>query len=136
MSARVTLEDLDTAAGGEAGYELELKSPAGKILPGYILVRGYDSATYQQLLDEQQRRRMANIAMQRTPTVEQINADAIEAAASLVKGWTVPFDLDGKPLEYSAANAVKLLERFHWIREQVERAAGVRSNYLRKSAPS
>lgn len=129
-ATEVKLEDLDTAAGGESGYKLELKTPAGRLLPGYILVRGYDSSTYQQLLDEQQRRRLANIAMGRTPTVEQMNADAIETAAALVITWTVPFNLEGKPLEYSAANAVTLLKRFAWIREQVERAAGVRANFL------
>lgn len=133
-AARINLEDLDTAAGGEAGYKLELKTPAGRLLPGHVLVRGYDSATYQQLLDEQQRRRLANIAMGRTPTVEQMNADALEMAAALVIGWTVPVNLEGKPLEYSAANAVKLLGRFLWIREQVERAAGVRANFLSGSA--
>jgi hypothetical protein len=134
MTERVKLEDLDTAAGGEAGYELELRLPTGRMLPGRIKIRGYDSATYQQLLDEHQRRRLANIAMSKNPTVEQMNAEAIETAASLVMGWTVPFDWEGKPFEYSAANAVKLMTRFYWIREQVERAAGVRANFLPGSA--
>jgi len=127
---RVNLDALDTVRAGELGYELELKAPDGRALPGRIRIRGYDSETYQALLDEQQRKRLARMAMSRTPAVEEMNAESLEAAASLVLGWTVLFDLEGKPFEYSSANAVTLFRRFPWIREQVERAAGVRANFL------
>lgn len=137
MSAKVDLNALDTVAGGDAGYRLVLKAPNGVELPGHLLIRGYDSIAYQQKADEQSRAGMTRMAMTKTPpTVDQIKAESLELAGVLVMGWTVPFELDKQPLEYSAANAVKLLERFPWIREQVERAAGVRANFLPGSAPS
>lgn len=136
MDERVNLDALDTARGGEQGFDLELKAPNGRMLPGRMRVRGYDSATYHQLLDEQQRRRLAGLAAARSPTVEQMKAEELELAAALVAGWTVPFDLEGKPLEYSAENAQTLLRRFWWIREQVERAAGVRANFLQGPSAS
>lgn len=132
----VDLNELDTSLGAEQGYELELVAPNGRPLPGRIKVRGFDSATYQENLDAQQRRVLERTAMRRQATLEDIRDEAIEHSAALVIGWTVPFNLDGEPLEYSAANAKILLKRFPWIREQVERAAGVRANFLPASAGS
>lgn len=131
MIDRIDLNALDTVAGGERGFELELKAPDGRALPGHIRVRGYDSPTYTQLLDEQQRKRLARAAMGKAvPTVEELEAEALELVAALVMGWTLPFSLDGQPLEYTPANAQLLVRRFPWIRQQVDRAAGVRANFL------
>lgn len=136
MTERVNLDALNTVRAGEQGYELELKTPAGHLVPGHVRVRGYDSETWQRMLDEQQRKRLARGAMGKTPTVEEMNADSLEAAAALVMAWTCPFNLDGKAFEYTPQNALTLLKRFPWIREQVERAAGVRANFLPGSVPS
>ncbi len=124
-------------AGGERGYPLEVKAPNGQVLPGHLLVRGYDSPTYTQLLDDQNQRRMNRMAMTKTPpTQQELKADEQDAEAALVAGWTVPFNLEGQPFEYSAANARVMLQRFPWIREAVVRAAGVRANFLPGSSAS
>ena len=136
MNDRINLDALDTARGAEAGFELKLKAPDGHELAGHLKVRGFDSDTYQRTLDDQQRRRLAKGAAGRMPTVEEIEADALELSGSLVMGWSCPFDLEGKALEYSPANAQLLLRRFRWIREQVDRAAGVRANFLPGSSRS
>lgn len=136
MNERINLDALDTAKGGELGFDLELIAPDGRALPGRIKVRGYDSATYQDKLDDQQRRRLQKLATQKTTTVEEIEADAMELSGVLVMGWTCPFELEGKPLAYSPANAEVLLKRFRWIRQQVDRAAGNRANFLPGSSAS
>lgn len=137
MAERIDLNALDTVSGGEHGYELELKSPDGRALPGHIRIRGYDSPTYTRLLDEQQRARLARASMgKQIPSVEELEGEALELVAALVMGWSCPFDLDGQPLEYSAANALTLVRRFPWIRQQVDRAAGVRANFLPGSSAS
>lgn len=136
MSERINLDGLDTARGGELGYDLVLIGPDGRELPGHLKVRGYDSETYQQKLDEQQRRRMAKLQTQKIPSVEELEADTLELATVLVMGWTCPFDLESKPLEYSPTNADRLLKRFRWIRQQVDRAAGNRANFLPGSSAS
>ena len=136
MSERINLEAFDTVRGGEAGIELRIKTPDGREWPGHIRIRGFDSETYQRTLDEQQRRLLASGVARRVPTVEDLAANELELAAALVIGWTLPIDWEGKPLDYSPANAQLLLKRFRWIREQVERAAGVRANFLPGSSTS
>jgi hypothetical protein len=136
MEERINLDELDTARGAEAGFDLKLKSPDGRELPGALRIRGTDSATYQRVLDDQQRRRLGRMTMSKTPTVEDIVADTQELLAALVIGWSCPFNLEGKPLDYSPENARILLRRFSWIREQVDRAASVRANFLPGSSAS
>lgn len=136
MDDKINLDALDTAKGGEAGYELELKAPDGRTLPGRLKIRGYDSASYHQKLEDQNRLRFARGEMGKRPTVEELEADTLELAAVLIVGWTCPFSLEGKPLEYSSQNAALLMRRFRWIREQVDRAAGARANFLPGSSTS
>jgi len=136
MDAKINLDALDTERGGEQGFDLELVGPDGAPLPGSLKIRGYDSTTYQQKLDEQQRRRLRHLATQKIPTVEEMDAETLEAASVLIIGWTCPFELNGQPFEYSPDNAQTLLRRFRWLRQQVDRAAGNRANFLPGSSAS
>jgi hypothetical protein len=135
---RIDLAALDVARPAEEGRPLALKHPVtGAVLPGWVLrVRGYDAQTYQQVSDDHQRRRLERLSRRQTPTVEELNAEALELAASLVAGWEDRFDLDGAPLPYSGANAARLFRRFGWIRQQVEQFAGDRANFLPGSTSS
>lgn len=138
MSERVNgfdLGALDTRRGGEQGCELQLKHPAsGALLPCWVRVRGYDADSYQKKLQEQQASRLERLPGHK-PSVQEINEQSLELAATLVAGWR-GVSLDGEPLEYTEAAAVKLLKRFPWIREQVEVAAADRGNFLPGSASS
>ncbi len=138
MSERIDLSALDTRKGAQEGVELTLKHPStGAPLAGWTLrVRGYDSEAYQRTSDEQQRRRLDRIAMGKRPTVEELNAEATELSATLIAGWPDKFDLDGKPFAYSESAAQALIVRFPWIREQVEKAAADRGNFLPGPASS
>ena len=128
---KINLDELDTTRGAEQGFELELVSPRGKALPGRLRIRGYDSSTYQEKVDEQQRARLQRTsATQKIPELAELEAETIELAAVLIMGWTCNFELGGQPLPYSPANAQTLLRRFKWIRQQVDRAAANRANFL------
>jgi len=134
---RIDLSALDTRKGAEAGFELQLKHPVtGEILAGWLLkIRGYDAPAYQEVLREHQRRRLERSRNKRI-TVEELEAESLEAAAVLVMGWPDQFNLEGQPFAWSEANARALLGRFPWIREQVETGAADRGNFLPGSAKS
>jgi hypothetical protein len=112
------------------------RSPAPCCRAGCCACAATTAQTYQQVSDDHQRRRLERLSRRQTPTVEELNAEALELAASLVAGWEDKFDLDGAPLPYSGANAARLLRRFGWIRQQVEQFAGDRANFLPGSTSS
>lgn len=132
---RIDLSALDTRKGADGGFDLQLKHPGtGETLAGWVVrVRGYDSAAYQEILREHQRRRLERSRAKRI-TVEELEAESLEAAAVLLVGWPDNFNLDGQPFAWSEANARTLLGRFPWIREQVETGAADRGNFLPRSA--
>ena len=132
----VDLDKLDTVRGGDEGYLLELRSPDETPLPGRMRVRSFDSRTYTELRDEQQRRRLRAAGGGKRPTVEQLEQEALELTAVLIMGWDIQFKVKGEPFAYSAANALKLVQNFPWVREQVERAAAQRANFLPGSSAS
>ena len=138
MTDRIDLSTLDSRKAAEAGTQLALKHPVtGLPLEGWALtVIGYDAARYQAMSEEHQRRRFDRLAQSKRLTVEELRADSLELAAVLVSGWPPTFDLDGQPFPYSESNAVKLMHRFPWIREQVERFASDRGNFIKGSASS
>jgi len=60
-------------------------------------------------------------------------ARGIRYLAEITIDWAPAVKLGGEELAYSAANAAKLYERFRFIREQVDRAAGDRGRFMTRS---
>lgn len=58
-------------------------------------------------------------------------ANGIQYLAKITIGWEPAIKLDGKEMEYSVENAVKVYTRFNFIREQVDLAAGKRSRFIK-----
>jgi hypothetical protein len=124
---------LDTRRYSEQGRELQLRHPGdGTPIEARVMVRGYDSDAYQRALDAQQQRRLERLPTHRV-SVDDIRADALELSSALLAGWS-NLAIDGQPFEYSPGNAVTLLRRFPWIREQVEGAAADRGKFLPASS--
>lgn len=135
MSGSTDLGALDTRRYGEQGREIRLKHPGtGAELAAALHVRGYDSDAYRRVLDAQQQKRLDRLPSHKV-TVDEMRADALELHATLIAGWS-NISMDGEPFEYSEANAVTLLRRFPWIREQVEVAAADRGKFLPTPASS
>jgi hypothetical protein len=135
---KVDLADLDTAKGGEEGFELQLLHPTtGDPLTTKITVLGQDSDTYQDAAREQARKRSVAMRKRRNyqPSTEELDSDFIDLAVAATKGW-VDMQVDGKDYPFTVANARLLYRRFKWIREQVESAIGDRNNFLPSAANS
>lgn len=125
------LSQLDVRKGSEDGREIALRHPgSGGELKARVHVRGYDSDSYRLVSQTHQRRRLERLPMHR-PTPEEIRHDSLELSAALVAGWK-NLSLDGGKTEfpYSPANALTILEKFPWVREQIESAAADRANFL------
>jgi len=126
------LASLDTAAGAEAGFELQLRHPATRDpLPMWITVRGQDGATFRDVQRELERRRLET-AQRRNQSVthDDIEEDTIELLGRTTLGWRGNFTLDGQELPFSTLSAMAVYRRFVWIREQVAAAEASRANFL------
>lgn len=53
--------------------------------------------------------------------------------AACITGWE-KIEMDGKPFKYSPANAIELVKKWPWIRDQVVTFADDRANFFRGSA--
>lgn len=131
MENSIDFGALDARKGADAGFELQLvDAPTRQPLPGLVLrIRGYDSAAYQEVLREHQRRRLARARGKRI-TVEELEAESLELAATLVMSWPEGATVGGKPA--TAIGLVSVPE----IRLQVEAGAADLANFLPGSAKS
>lgn len=145
MTKTTDLATFSTAAACEKGFDLELRHPVTREGLGvFITVAGQDSTAFRD-----HARRKANEALRRqfeakrrgkdadAPTMEQIEADAIELLVAVTLGWRTEAGGKSEPvivwagdrLECTPDNARRLYrERF--IREQVDEAVGDLANFL------
>jgi len=133
----VDLASLDLAAAAEKGFELELLHPATKERLGiFISVLGKDSATFRDHVRRTANDRLRKQAVSQrrgaeveVPTIEKIEADAIELLVVCTTGWR-GLTYKGAELPFTAANAKMLFTELPWIREQVDQAVGDVENFL------
>lgn len=122
------LSTLDVKKASEDGAELILRNPfTGDAIPGVVLrVIGRDSDKLQNARKEAERKRAEGRL-----DAETANRHCIAAA---IVGWE-NVELDGKPLEYSPENAIRLVtdERTSWVAEQVAPFSLSRRNFTPKS---
>jgi hypothetical protein len=131
------LDRVDVRERAEQGVEMELIDPAGEPTGVILLVRGYDSKTYKDVVEAQLRRRTAMLP--RKPTEAESKEEFYEEHAALLAGWkgkTLRRGQAGQVVEYSAENAKALLKDYDFILEQVRRFAGARRNFLPGSVKS
>lgn len=138
------LASLDTLSPAEQGAVVELENPVtGEIIygddmkPWSITIRGEDSASVRQVVRKQHDKRSEKIRKGRDWGFdsETIESETIDKLVAATIGWS-GLVLDGKPFEYSVANARKLYgdERFPWIVEQVQKAMGDRKRFFKKAS--
>lgn len=138
----IDLESLDSKAGAEKGFELPLTHPAtGEKLGATIRVLGFESELYQQKLAEIRGRALERTRRNRGRKLdpeqlrEEVKQESIEQLVEVTAGWDLgPLRLDGKPIEYSRANALKVYQQYNWILEQVDQAVHDRANFFPVSA--
>lgn len=133
----IDLASLDLTAAADKGFELELLHPATKAPIGtFIGLIGKDSTVFKAHVRATANGRLRKQAFQQrrgkdvdVPTIEKIEADAIELLAACTTGWR-NLELRGVQLPFSAINAKVIYTEFPWIREQVDEAIGDIENFI------
>ena len=134
-SKSVDLGSIDTTAGANAGFDVQLYHPGTNEELGITIhVLGKDSDEFQKVSRAQSKKRMAKLSkggFRGTPIpLEELERDGIELLAACTKAWT-GVQVDGKVLECTQENVIAVYERFAWIREQVDVAIGDRANFIK-----
>lgn len=125
------LDAHDVRPMSQTGVEMTLLDPAGKATGVKLVVRGTDSAEYQDTLKAHVKRAVDRAP--RKPTDEEKEAEFWELNATLLAGWSGLFS-GGKEFAYSPANAARLIREHPYIFEQVLRFSRERANFLRGPA--
>lgn len=123
----VPLVDVVKGENGE-----ETKTPVG------IFLYGQDSPQYkarQRLLLDKQIEINASTKRGGRPKIdgETIETESLQTLVACMKGFQA-IELDGEKLEYTPANAERLIKRFGWIEEQVDQGIVDRANFLKGSS--
>lgn len=129
------LNTLDLAQSAETAFVFELVHPLTGIgIGAQISVKGADSDTYREMLNNLMRAQKARVKRdpKYQPSPEEIEAGGIRLLVAATVGWT-GVELDGQTLPFSKENATKLYTRFAWIREQVDATVQDRSNFLQSA---
>lgn len=130
------LATLSTAAPSEEGRWLEIRHPiTGAPMvhedgrPLRIRVRGVDSSTFAKIREGKLRR----LFVEGLPAEEDPHKRDAATLADLLVGWE-GLVWRGVDLPFTRAAAVEVLTETPWLREQIERFAGERANFLPASS--
>jgi hypothetical protein len=115
----------------EAGLDVEIKDPKGQPIGISIKIAGPDSERQRKAIQALTNERLNNEDTA-TATAEDIERNTLKVLASSVISWS-PIVLDGSDLPCTEDNAIRLFSRFPFIREQVEKRAGKRAGFLKRS---
>jgi hypothetical protein len=115
----------------ENGIDVEIKDPTGRPIGVAIKIAGPDSERQRKAIQALTNERLNNEDAA-TATAEDIERNTLKILASSVISWT-PIVLDGSDLPCTEENAIRLFSRFPFIREQVEKRAGKRAGFLKRS---
>ena len=126
------ITSFDTRTRANEGVEIELLSlKTGRGSGSFIKVIGTDSDKFIDL--STQRARAMSELMAQSPNGEIDRKDMVRFTVDLLVGCTLGWrglESDGKPLEFSPANARMLYESFPAIRQQINEATAERKNFL------
>lgn len=114
----------------DEGIDVPVLSMDGKTPTGLsIRVAGPDSDRATQARQElQQELIAANRLAPLTPA--ETAAQGTRFLAKITLGWSPSVTMGGQELSYSEANAIRIYERFRFIRQQVDMAAGSRLAFM------
>lgn len=113
----------------EAGLDLPILGMDGKPLGLTIRIAGPDSSRAQAAREALHQEAVESERL--TPlTAAEVAAQGTRFLAKLTIGWTPTVTVDGEVLEYSEANAIRVYEKYRFIRQQVDNAAGSRAGFF------
>jgi hypothetical protein len=138
----MSLAELNTKETAEQGVDVEILHPKTNTPIGVtITVLGTDSATFRAISRRQQNRRTENMRHRRgnaTIAAEELEAEALDILTACTKSWRTG-DRDeievktGEWLKCTPENVKRLYgdDGFSWLREQIDREIGDRTNFLK-----
>lgn len=141
--SNLDLASLDTSAACDKGTEIELMHPITKAPLGiFWAVLGRDSKVFQehvrQQLDDDLRRAATAKKRGKEPemmTTAKREARGLALLVACSTGWRTAekstLTFEGKELEFSEANAMKVLEKLSWIREQIDEGIADLENFMK-----
>ena len=141
MTKAVDLGQFDAAIEAmETGIDLPIVGMDGKPLGLTIRIAGPDSARAQAAREALHQEAVESERM--TPlSAAETTAQGTRFLAKLTMGWSPKVKVDGEggeELDYSEANAIRVYEKYRFIRQQVDNAAGSRAGFFlasRKPSP-
>ena len=117
---------LDFATKAEAGAVMQVKNPlTGAELGATVTVIGTDSKAFRNLAKQ---RAIAAINRKESDT-HDAEADNISMIAKCILGWSGIAEGETE-ITFSFENAVMMLTKYSWLREQIDRFVGDRANFL------
>lgn len=98
--------------------------------PIALILRGIDSGVYRTARRELvKRRQQASSRNNGTLPLEVMESESLETVLACLVGWE-GIVLDGAPVEFSPANARRVLTRLPWLVEQAEGFLHDRGNFI------
>lgn len=114
----------------EEGTEVSILDPrTGDDLGIRIRVCGPDSDRQKKAVQKQVDARLRRRSTAPL-TAEELDADGLRLLANCILSWS-EIVVDSASLEFSVDNAVKLMQRFPFIREQIDVVAGNRAGFTK-----
>ena len=129
------LNDLNLDAQAEAGAEMHLAHPVtdeklmndGK--PMTLNLIGTESKQYRAKEHEFQNKRLNKISRGKKLNMSVNDDETCDLLSVCIVGWS-GLVMGGEEIEFSQREAVKLLMKFKWIRDQVDEFVGDRTNFF------
>lgn len=131
MSGTVDLGQFDAAIQRqEDGIDVPILAMDGKTPTGLsIRVAGPDSERARQAREDLHAELVRSERV--TPlTPAEATAQGTRYLARLTIGWSPNVKVSGEELAYSEANAIRVYEKYRFIRQQVDLAAGSRAAFM------
>lgn len=129
------LSKLDVVTAADEGALLTLKHPVDESTletekgPMQILLVGTDSSTYRNILKNRARQRL-NQKKSTKIDLDEAELKGIQLLAKCTLDFINILD-DGKYVKYTYEDAIKLYQKYPWIKEQVDEFMSDRSNFLK-----
>jgi hypothetical protein len=132
------LPQLDTRTQAESGVKVTLKGLDGTDLPCGLVLLGGDSKAYRAAQRKLTRARLERTQQLRgkladDKTLDQADAEEIEALADVTIGWWGMVDSKQKEVQFSREGVIALYTQFPIIREQADNAVVDRTRFIQPS---
>lgn len=128
------LAKFDTSKTSEKGAELVVLNPETfEETDIKLRLAGTDSSVYRNQIKARAEKAMNKGQKKQALDFDKSEREGCELLAACTLGWE-GLEENGKPIEFSTEAAADLYMRHRWLKEQVDRFIGDRTNFFPKSS--